>query len=437
MSYTVEKLENSQVKIDFVVEKSVFDDAVKAAYQKTKHKFAIAGFRKGHVPMKVIEGIYGKEVFYEDAMDIVIPNAYSDALSHEEDLEVVAQPELSAFDFNEDGSAVFTLIATVKPEVALGSYKGLAVTKKVAKVTAKQVDEALASDQQKQARLVEVEGEAQLANTVNIDFVGSVDGVEFEGGSAEGFDLELGSGSFIPGFEDQLVGTKAGEKKDVVVTFPEDYHAENLKGKDAVFACTINSVKTKELPALDDEFAKEISEFDTLAEYKASIKERMKSDNEAKAEREYEDSIVEKIVEGATVAVPDAMVQSEAEDMFEEFAYRLQYQGMRVEDYMQYLGTDKDKMIEEYKDQASKSVKARLVMEAVVKAEDIKFEEAELDAKIADFAEKSSQTVDEFKKTLTKQHIDYMVNQILSEKLMDILKKANPVKAPAKKAKAE
>ena len=435
MSYTVEKLEKSQVKFVFDVDADTFNKAVDAAYNKTKHKYAIAGFRKGHVPKKVIEGIYGKEVFFEDAMDIVIPEAYSEALDKEKDVDVVAQPELTSFDFKEDGGATFTLIVTVKPDVKLGNYKGLSIEKKVEKVTAKQVDEAVEQAREKQARIVETDEAAKNGDIVNIDFVGSVDGVKFDGGSAESYDLELGSGSFIPGFEEQLVGAKKGEKKDVNVKFPEDYHAEELKGKNALFECTINAVKKKELPALDDEFVKDVSEFDTLAEYKADVKNKLMKDAEDRADREFEDALVQAVVDNADVEVPQAMIDQEAEDMAREFEYRLSYQNIKLDDYLKYLNMTRDQLLDEYKEQAAKSVKVRLVMEAIVKAEELKFEEKDIDEKLADMAARANQDVETFKKGLGREHFDYLANQILSDKLMAMLKQENT--AAAKKATAK
>ena len=259
-----------------------------------------------------------------------------------------------------------------------------------------------------------------------------MDGVKFDGGSAEGYDLTLGSGSFIPGFEDQLIGAKKGDKKDVKVTFPEDYHAEELKGKEAVFECTVNAVKKKELPALDDDFAKEISEFDTLAEYKADVKNKLMKDAEMRADREYEDAIVQAVVDGAEVEIPQAMIDQEAEDMAKEFEYRLSYQGIKLADYLGYVGLTREQLLDEYKEQAAKSVKTRLVMEEIVKKEEMKFEQEELDAKLAEMAERSGQDVDTFKKGLGREHYDYLANQILSEKLMKMLAAEN---APAAKAK--
>ena len=434
MSYTIEKLEKSRVKFTFDVDAETFGKAVVAAYNKTKHKYSVPGFRKGHVPMKVIEGMYGREVFFEDAMDIVIPEVYSEALDKEHDIEVVSQPELESFDFKEDGGVTFVLTTAVRPEVKLGKYKGLSLERKVEKVTAKQVDEEMENARDKQARIIDVDEAAKNGDIVNIDFVGSVDGVKFDGGSAQDYDLILGSGSFIPGFEDQLVGAKKGDKVDVKVTFPEDYHAAELKGKEALFECTVNAVKRKELPALDDDFAKEISEFDTLAEYKEDVKNKLMKDAEMRADREYEDALVQAVVDGAEVEIPQAMIDQEAEDMAKEFEYRLSYQGIKLADYLGYINMTREQLLDEYKEQAAKSVKVRLVMEEIVKREEMKFEQDELDAKVAEMAERSGQDVETFKKGLGREHYDYLANQILSDKLMAMLREEN---APAAKKAAK
>ena len=445
MSYTVEKLEKSQVKFDFAVDADTFAKAIDKAYEKTKHKFSIAGFRKGHVPKKVIEGVYGKEIFFEDAMDIMIPDEYSLALDKETEIEVVAQPNLTDFKVNDDGSVNFTLVVTVKPEVKLGAYKGLEVEKKAVKVSAKEVDERLAKEQEKQVRLVDVDRAAENGNIVAIDFVGSVDGEKFEGGSAENYELELGSGTFIPGFEDQLVGVKAGDDKDVKVTFPTDYQAANLAGKEAVFACHVNAVKVKELPALDDEFAKDVSEFDTLAEYKADLKKQLEKDAEEKAEREYEDKLVEKIVDGSEVEIPDEMIEQEAEEMVQEYEYRLMYSGLKFEDYLKYLNNSREEgapevtretVVNDYKPQAENAVRVRLVMEAIVKDQDLKVEDKEIEAKLAEMAEKAGKDLETYKKNVKREQIDYVVNSVLSEKLLDTLKSLNAPKKPAAKKAA-
>ncbi len=432
MNYTVEKLEKSQLKFNYTVDKDAFNAAIKQAYEKTKHKYAVPGFRKGHAPQKVIEGMYGQGVFFSDAVNELI-DASLNELETKEEYDFVAVDSVCDVDVTDDGGVKYAIVMVVKPEVTLGQYKGLNVAKKSVKVTAKQVDEAIASEQEKQARLIEVDAAAANGNTVTIDFVGSVDGEKFDGGSAENYDLELGSNTFIPGFEEQLVGVKAGEQKDVNVTFPTDYQAEQLAGKEAVFACTVKAVKVKELPAIDDEFVKEISEFDTLAEYKADVKAQLTKKAEENAQHDLEDEIVEKIVDASTVEIPQAMIDREADDMVHEFEYRLMYQGLKLDDYLKYLNMTRDQLVDQYKEQAQKTVKVRLVMEALIKAEDLKLEDKEIEDKMAKLAEESSQTVEEFKKTLHKEQVDYIVNSIMNEKLLDFLTKSNV--APKKSAK--
>ena len=427
MDYTVEKLEKSQVKFNYVVDKDAFNTAIKQAYEKTKHKYAVPGFRKGHAPQKVIEGMYGAGVFFSDAVNELI-DASLNELETKDEYDFVAVDSVCDVDMTDDGGVKYSIVMVVKPEVTLGQYKGLNVAKKAVKVTAKQVDERIAQEQEKQARLIEVDTAAANGNTVTMDFVGSVNGEKFEGGSAENYDLELGSNTFIPGFEEQLVGVKAGEVKDVKVTFPENYQAENLAGKEAVFTCTIKAVKVKELPTVDDEFVKEISEFDTLAEYKADVKAQLTKEAQEKADRDFEDEVVEKIVDSSKVEVPSAMIEREADEMVHEFEYRLMYQGLKLEDYLKYLNMTRDQLVDQYKDQAAKTVKVRLVMEALVKAENLTIEDKDIEEKMAKFAEQSSQTVEEFKKTLHKEQVDYIVNSIMNEKLLDMLTKENLAK---------
>ena len=381
MNYTAEKLEKSQVKFNYVVDKDAFNAAIKQAYEKTKHKYAVPGFRKGHAPQKVIEGMYGQGVFFSDAVNELIDSSLTE-LEKSADYEFVAVDSVCDVDVTEDGGVKYSIVMVVKPEVTLGQYKGLSVAKKAVKVTQKQVDEKIAQEQEKQARLIDVDAAAANGNTVTIDFVGSVNGEKFEGGSAENYDLELGSNTFIPGFEEQLVGVKAGDVKNVNVTFPENYQAEQLAGKEAVFECTVKAVKVKELPAIDDEFVKDVSEFNTLAEYKADVKANLTKEAEEKAQRDLEDEIVEKIVDASSVEIPQAMIDHEAEDL--------------------------------------------------------KIEDKEIDEKIEKFASDSSQTVEEFKKTLHKEQIDYIVNSIMNEKLLGFLVKENVAeKKTAKKAATE
>lgn len=435
MNYTAEKLEKSQVKFNYVVDKDAFNAAIKQAYEKTKHKYAVPGFRKGHAPQKVIEGMYGQGVFFSDAVNELIDSSLAE-LEKSADYDFVAVDSVCDVDMTDDGGVKYSIVMVVKPEVTLGQYKGLAVAKKAVKVTAKQVDEKIAEEQEKQARLIDVDTAAANGNTVTIDFVGSVNGEKFEGGSAENYDLELGSNTFIPGFEEQLVGVKAGEVRNVNVTFPENYQAEQLAGKEAVFECTVKAVKVKELPAIDDEFVKDVSEFNTLAEYKADVKANLTKEAEDKAERDLEDEIVEKIVDASTVEIPQAMIDHEAEDMVHEFEYRLMYQGLKLDDYLKYLNMTREQLEDQYKDQAAKTVKVRLVMETLIKAENINIED--IDEKIEKFASDASQTVEEFKKSLHKEQIDYIVNSIMNEKLLAFLVKENvAAKKPAKKAAGE
>ncbi|MGN0795642.1 MAG: trigger factor [Christensenellales bacterium] len=439
MNYTIDKSAKSEIKVSFTADATEFDAACEKAYQKVKGKFNIGGFRKGKAPRKVIEGLYGKGVFYEDALDIIIPEGYEKFLADEKNVEVVARPEVEKFDFEDDGKVTFTLKITVKPEVKLGEYKGLNIAKKVDKVTKAQVDSEIDAERNKQARIVDTEEAAKMHDIVNIDFKGSVDGVEFEGGSMDNYDLELGSGSFIPGFEDQLVGAKKGEDKIVKVKFPEDYHAENLKGKDAEFACKINGVKTKELPKLDDEFVKDISEFNTVDEYRKSIEKKLKERAEEKAERDFENDIIEKIVKNSKIDIPQAMLDAEVEDMIEEFSLRLRYQGLKFEDYLKYMNITVEDIKKDYTPQAEKAIRVRLVMEAIIKAEKIKHTAKELENKVSEYAKQSNMDVEKFKLNLKEGQLDYIAKQILTEKLLDMLKKENLLvkEAATKEKKAE
>ncbi len=432
MNYTVEKLEKSQIKFNYVVDKDTFNQAISKVYDKTKHKYAIPGFRKGHAPKKVIEGMYGAGVFFSDAVNDLIDDSLSE-LEKNAEYDFVAVDSVQDVDVLDDGGVKYSIVMVVKPEVVLGQYKGLNVEKKSVRITAKQIDERIALEQEKQARLIDVDATAMNGNTITLDFVGSVDGVKFDGGSAEDYELELGSNTFIPGFEDQLVGVKAGDVKDVVVTFPTNYQAEHLAGKEAVFTCTIKAVKVKELPAVDDEFVKEVSEFDTLDEYKADVKAQLTKEAQDKVTREFEDAIVEKVVDGTTVEIPQAMIDNEAEDMVRDFEYRLMYQGLKMDDYLKYVNMTRDQVADQYKEQAEKVVKTRLVMEAIIKAEDLKIEDKDIEDRIEKIASDSSQTVEEFKKNLKKEQIDYIVNGIMNDKLMDLLTRENL--APKKTAK--
>ncbi len=436
MNYTVEKLEKSQVKFNYTASVEEYNKAVETVYNKTKHKYNVPGFRKGRAPKKVIEGIYGAGVFMNDAINQLIDDSIME-LEKAGEYELVAFGSVEDVDIKDDGSVVYALTMVVKPDITLGAYKNLDVKKSEAKVTAEQVDEYIKAEQTKQARIIDAEKAAEKGDLVLIDYSGSVDGEKFDGGTAEDYELELGSNTFIPGFEDQLIGVKAGEQKDVKVTFPEKYHAENLAGKEAIFACAVKAVRVKELPALDDEFAKEVSEFDTLEQYKSDVKSKLTEQETKRAEREYEDNLIEKIVEGSTVEIPDAMIKQEADEMIHDMEYRLMYQGMRMDDYLKYLGMTREQLADEYKPQAEKTVKTRLVMNEIVKAENIGIEDKDIDARIEKMGEEASQTVEEIRKTMRQEDINYLVNSIISEKLLDTIKSYNGGKSAKKSEGAD
>ncbi len=432
MDFTVEKLEKSQIKFNFVADSAAFEKAVATVYAKTKHKYKVPGFRPGHAPRRVIEGMYGAGVFFSDAVNELIDDAI-EQLRHNEEYSIVEFSGVDNVDIPDEGGVKFTLTAVVKPEVKLGAYKGLSVAKKAAKVTQKQIDDYIETARKKQARLVDIDGEAAMGNTVVMDFVGKVDGEAFEGGTAADHELVLGSHSFIPGFEEQLVGVKAGDKKDVNVTFPADYPAEELAGKEAVFDCTIKAVRIEELPEVNDEFATTVSEFDTLAEYKADVKAKLAKEEEDKAERAYEDDLIHAIVDNAEVEVPEAMNKNEVEDMLAEFEHRLYHDGLSLDDYCKYVGVTVDKIREDFAKTAAINVRTRLVLEEIVKAENITLEQDEIEAKIAEFAQQDGVSADEVKQN--PEYIEYIINSALSHKLIDVIKSFN--KPAAKKAKKE
>ncbi|MCM1306299.1 MAG: trigger factor [Bacteroides sp.] len=438
MNYTVEKLEKSQVKFNYTATAEEYNKAVDTVYSKTKQKYNVPGFRKGHAPKKVIENLYGPGVFLSDAINQLIDDSVME-LEKSKEYELVAFESAEDIDIKDDGSVVYSLIMVVKPEVKLGEYKNLDVKKASAAVTDEQVAEYIKGEQAKQARIIDAEADkvAEKGNIVLIDYSGSVDGEKFDGGAGEDYELELGSNTFIPGFEDQLVGTRAGEQKDVKVTFPEKYHAENLAGKEAVFACTVKAVRVKELPALDDDFAKEVSEFDTFAEYEADVKSNLLDKEVKKVEHDYEDALIEKIVEGSSVEIPEAMIKQETDEMIRDMEYRLMYQGMRMDDYLKYLGMTREQLADEYKPQAEKTVKARLVMEEIIKAENITIKDGDVESRLEKMAEESSQTVEEVRKSMRQDDVNYLINSIISEKLLNTLKAYNGDKEAKKADKAD
>lgn len=397
MSLQVEKLEKNMAKLTIEVPASELEKALQSAYMKQKNKISLPGFRKGKVPRQMIEKMYGAEIFYDDAANALIPKAYADAYD-ECELDIVSRPEIDVVQIEKGKDFIFTATVATKPEVTLGEYKGLEVDKVSTRVTQKEVDAKIQEEAEKNARTITVEERAvQDGDEVVLDFEGFVDGVAFEGGKGENYPLTIGSGSFIPGFEEQLVGAETEKEVEVKVTFPEDYHAEDLKGKEAVFKCTVHEIKAKELPEIDDEFAAEVSEFDTLEEYKADVKTKIKEQKAAEGKAKQEDQVVEQAVKNATYELPEAMVETQAEQMANDFAQRMQSQGLTMEQYFQFTGTTAEQMMEDLKPQAVKRIETRLVLEAIVKAENIEISDEKLDEEIGKMAEAYKMEADKLK----------------------------------------
>ena len=397
MSLQVEKLEKNMAKLTIEVPASDLEKALQSAYKKQKNKISLPGFRKGKVPRQMIEKTYGAEIFFDDAANEIIPKAYADAYD-ECELEIVSRPEINIVQIEKGKPFIFTAEVATKPEVTLGEYKGLEVDKVSTRVTQKEVEAKIEEEAEKNARTVTVEDRAvQDGDEVILDFEGFVDGEAFEGGKGENYPLTIGSGSFIPGFEEQLVGAEAEKEVEVKVTFPEDYHAEELKGKEAVFKCTVHEIKAKELPEIDDEFAAEVSEFDTLDEYKADVKAKIKEQKATDGKRKQEDQAVEQAIKNASYEIPDAMVDTQISQMANDFAQRIQSQGLTMEQYYQFTGMTEEKMNEEFKPQAVKRIETRLVLEAIAKAENIEISDEKLDEEIAKMAEAYKMEADKLK----------------------------------------
>ena len=401
MSLQVEKLEKNMAKLTIEVSADDLEKALQSAYMKQKNKISLPGFRKGKVPRQMIEKMYGAEIFYDDAANALIPKAYADAYD-ECELEIVSRPEIDVVQIEKGKQFIFTAEVATKPEVTLGEYKGLEVDKISTRVTQKEVDAKVQEEAEKNARTITVEDRpVQDGDEVILDFEGFVDGVAFEGGKGENYPLTIGSGSFIPGFEEQLVGAEAEKEVEVNVTFPEDYHAEDLKGKAAVFKCTIHEIKAKELPEIDDEFAAEVSEFDTLEEYKADIKAKIKEQKASEGKTKQEDQVVEQAVKNAEYEIPKAMIETQALQMVEDFGQRIQSQGLTMEQYFQFTGMTADKMLEEMRPQAIKRIETRLVLEAIAKAENIEISDEKLDEELAKMAEAYKMEVDKLKEFMS------------------------------------
>lgn len=401
MSLQVEKLENNTAKLTIEVPAEEVEKAIESAYQKSKSKFSIPGFRKGKVPRKMIEKMYGVGVFYEDAVNSMIPGAYADAAT-ESELEIVAQPEIDIVQIEAGKPFIFTAEVVLKPEVELGKYKGIEVEAKDTTVTDEEVDAELAKVQEQNSRLVAADDkEVENGDQVTIDFEGFVDGVAFEGGKGEDYPLTIGSHSFIDTFEDQLVGKKVGDEVEVNVTFPEQYQAEELAGKPAMFKVNIKEIKVKELPELDDDFAQDVSEFDTLAEYKEDVKKNLEEKKKEEAEQQKEADVIKAIVEDAKMDIHEKMIKAQAQQMVEDFAQRIQSQGISFEQYMQFTGSTPEMLLEQVTPQAEERIKARLVLEAVVKAENIEVSDEEFEKELEEMAKQYNMELDQIKQFTT------------------------------------
>ena len=421
MSLQVEKLEKNMAKLTIEVSAEELDKAMQNAYLKARGKISIPGFRKGKAPRKMIEQMYGKGIFLEDAANALIPEHYSKALE-ECDLEIVSQPEIDVTQAEPGKAFIFTAEVAVKPEVTLGEYKGVEVPKSETEVTDEDIDAEIKKEQEKNSRTVTVEDRgAENGDITTIDFEGFVDGVAFEGGKGTDYPLTLGSGSFIPGFEDQLVGAKAGDHVEVNVTFPEEYQAAELAGKAAVFQCDVKKVETKELPELDDDFAQDVSEFDTLAEYREDVKKNLTEKKEKEARAAKENAAVDKAIENAEMEIPDAMLNTQVRQMMNDFASRMQSQGLTMEQYFQFTGMTAEKMQEEMKPQALKRIQTRLVLEKIAETENIEVSEDEVNEEISKMAEMYKMEADKLKELLGDRELEQMKKDMAVQKAVTLV----------------
>ncbi len=426
MNYTIEE-SKGEVKINFSITAAEWEDSLNKAFLKNKSKFNIPGFRKGHATRKMIEKMYGEGVFFDDAFNAAFYDAYSKALDEHEEIFPVDEPKVDIDGITADGVA-FHAVVTVKPEVTLGEYKGMKVPAVEYNVTSEQVNAEIDRARKQAARKVEDNDKpVENGDTVNLDYSGGIDGVKFEGGTAKNQELVIGSGSFIPGFEEQMIGMKIGETKDLNVPFPKEYHAKELAGKMSVFTVTVNKILKEELPELNDEFAKDVSKFDTVAEYKADVEARLKSDAERRTNSENENALIEAVTANSTVEIPECMVNTQIDYIVRDMEYRLMYmyQGMKLEDYLKYTGSSMEEFRKSKVEEAKRDVKIRLTLEAIVKAEKLDVTEAELNAEVAKVAESAGKSVEDYRKTMDERQLGYMKNDLLTKKLVEFLKKNN------------
>ncbi|MBR4776160.1 MAG: trigger factor [Lachnospiraceae bacterium] len=424
MNVKSEDLGKNSFKLTIEVEAEKFADAYNQAYQKNKNKIQLQGFRKGKAPLALIEKVYGPSVFYEDAADIAINDTYAEA-AEKSGLEIVSRPEIDLVKIEKGSEFIYTAVVAVKPEVKLGTYKGVEVEKHEAEVTDAEIDAEIEKFRDQNARSITIEDQPVAdKDIIKLDYEGSVNGVPFEGGKAENAELVIGSHTFIDNFEEQLIGMNIGDEKEINVTFPEEYHAENLKGKAAVFKCKINAITRKELPEADDEFAQEISEFDTLAEFKEDIMKKLLESKEKELKQAKEDEVLAKVIETSEMDIPDAMVENEARNMVEDFAQRIQYQGMPFEQYLKYSGMTAQQFVDQTKPQALKRVQARLVLEAIVEAEKIEISDEEIDQEFTTMAEQYKMEKDKIKELIVGKELENMKRNIAVGKAADLIREA-------------
>jgi trigger factor len=421
MDTKVEKVDKNIVKLEITVSKETFEEGLKKAYQKNASRFNIPGFRKGKAPMAFIEKQYGEGVFYEDAINFVFPAAYENAIK-ENNIDPVDQPELDIIQVEKGKEFIFTATVTVKPEVTLGQYKGIEVAKKEYNVTDEDVNKELDTIRERSSRLVAVEDRAvQKGDILTIDYKGFVGEEQFEGGTADNQTLEIGSASFIPGFEDQLIGANAGDNVEVKVSFPAEYRAENLAGKDAVFHVTVKEIKVKELPELDDELAKEVSEFDTLDELKNDIRAKKEEEAKNKAKYEFEDSVVKAVVDAGQVEIPEVMIESQIDSMVKDFDHQLRYQGFDLQKYLEFTSTSMEDFRSRMKEEAEGRVKTQLTLEAIAKEENIEAGQEEIEQEFEKLAVQYKTTVEDIKKSLKGETPQFVIDGIVFRKTIDLL----------------
>ena len=424
--FTLEKGENNKYKIVISADKNAWEEFINQAYEENKNKFTVQGFRKGKAPRKVIEQNYGSTIFFDDALDKLFYQEYANILEQHKEIIPVDNPQISIDKFDDNGIVLLVEIQSV-PEVVLGQYKGLEVEGAKGEVDNKQIEDEINQQREKLARFVEVERPAKLGDFATIDFVGSIDGVKFDGGSAEDYRLELGSHSFINGFEEQIVGMNIGEKKIINVKFPDDYFSENLKGKPAEFEVILNKLEEKELPKLDDEFTSNVSEFETLKDYREDIKKHLEESLKLKIKRENENKIIDLIVKNSNVEIPQCMIDSELDKFIKDFEMRLSYQGVKLDEYLTHIGMNLEQLKKDRTDMVKETIKTRLVLEKIIQVENLIISEDELNAKLTEIASKYKKSLEDYKKSLGERELIYFENGILMEKLTSFLTKENKI----------